>query len=172
MVGIDDEALTNRTEEGCEDCEVSRLPGHADEDVAETRQDGDEDQRRIADAGEQAARAEGVQVGVMGVFRKEPVELQRPDPERQPERHLGAEDMAAEAAKTALIIALVETGALLEQLRDRIERQQYRDQRGRQYQQDERHDDHGETLRRRGHAGACRAARRYPPRSPSRKTRL
>ena len=83
----------------------------------------------------------------MGVFRKEPVELQRPDAERQPERHLGAEDMAAEAAKTAFVIALVETGALLEQLRDRIERQQYRDQRGRQHYHDERHDDNARALR-------------------------
>src|SRR5437899_6234773 len=114
MVGVDDETLADGAEEGREDRQIGRLPGYAHEDIAEARQHRDEDQRGIADAGEPAARHECVQVGVVGVFGKVAVELQRPDAEWQPERHLGAEDMAAETAETALIVALVETGALLE----------------------------------------------------------
>ena len=49
------------------------------------------------------------------------VELQRADAERQIERHVGAEDVAAEAAEAAFVVALVEAGALLEHLGDRIE---------------------------------------------------
>ena len=97
--------------------EIGRLPGHADEDVAKAHQHGDEDQRRIADAGEPAAGHEGVQIGVVGVFGEEAVELQRPDAEWQLERHFGAEDVPAEPAEAALVVALVEAGALLEQLR-------------------------------------------------------
>ena len=88
----------------------------------------DEDQRRIADAGEPAAGHEGVQIGVVGVFGEVAVELQRADAERQVERHLGAEDVAAEPAEAAFVIALVEARALLEHLGDGIERQQHRDQ--------------------------------------------
>ena len=101
MVGIDDEALADGAEEGREDRQIGRLPGHADEDIAEARQHGDEDQRRIADAGEPAARHECVQVGIVGVFGKEAVELQRPDAERQAKRHFGAEKMPAETAEAA-----------------------------------------------------------------------
>ena len=76
----------------------------------------EEDQRRIADAGQPAAGHEGVQIGVVGVLGEIAVELQRADAERQIERHLGAEDMPAEPAEAALVIALVEAGALLEHL--------------------------------------------------------
>ena len=72
-----------------------------------------------------AAGHEGVQIGVVGVFGKIVVELQRPDAERQIERHLGAEDVPAEPAEPALVIALIEAGALLEHFVDRVERQQY-----------------------------------------------
>ena len=57
------------------------------------------------------------------------VELQRADAERQVERHLGAEDVPAEPAEAAFVIALVEARALLEHLGDGVERQQHRDQR-------------------------------------------
>ena len=56
------------------------------------------------------------------------MELQRADAERQIERHLGAEDVPAEPAEAAFVVALVEARALLEQLVDRIERQQHRQQ--------------------------------------------
>ena len=101
--------------------EISALPGHADEDVPEAQDDGGEDQRGIADAGEPAARHEGVEIGVVGVFGKVVVELQGADAERQVERHLGAEDVAAEPAEAAFVIALVEARALLEHLGDGIE---------------------------------------------------
>ena len=108
--------------------QIASLPRHADEDVAKAGDERQEHQRRIAHAGEPAAGHEGVQIGIMGVFRKEAVKLQRADAEGQIERHLGAKNMAAEPAEAALVIALVETGALLKHVGHRTERQQRRDQ--------------------------------------------
>ena len=42
----------------------------------------------------------------MGILGKEFGELQRPDAERMIERELGAEDVAAEAAEAAGVVAL------------------------------------------------------------------
>ena len=51
-------------------------------------------------------------------------ELQRADAERLVERQDGAERIAGEAALRAEIVALLEAGALLEQLGDGVDRQQ------------------------------------------------
>src|SRR4051794_36971628 len=117
VVGVDDETLADGAEEGCEDREISPLPGHAHEYVAKAQRGRDKDQRGIADAGDPAAGHEGVEIGIVGVLGKISDELQRPDAERKIERHLGAEEVTAEPAEAALVVALVETGALLEQLR-------------------------------------------------------
>ena len=121
VVGVDDETLADRADEGGEDRKIGALPGYAHEDVPDAHDDCREDERGIADAGDPAARHEGVQIGVVGVLGKIAVELQRPDAERQIERHLGAEDVPAEAAETAFVIALIEARALLEHLGDRVE---------------------------------------------------
>jgi hypothetical protein len=54
--------------------------------------------------------------------------LQWADAEGQVEGHVGTKDMAAEPAEAALVIALVETGPLLENVCNRAERQQHRNQ--------------------------------------------
>ena len=69
------------------------------------------------------------------------MELQRPDAKRQVERHVGAEHVPPEAAKPAGIVALVEAGALLEHLRDGVERQQHRHQCHREHDGHQCHDD-------------------------------
>src|SRR3569832_1425152 len=101
MVGVDNEALTDGAEERRKDREIGPLPRHADEHITESRQHRDKHQRWIAYAGQPAARHEGVQIRIVGVFGKEAVELQRSDAERQTERHFGAEDMATEPAEAA-----------------------------------------------------------------------
>src|SRR5262245_18776639 len=121
VVGVDDKAFADGAEEGGEEGEIGLLPGHAHEDVAEADDYGGEDQRGIAHAGKPAAGHEGVEIGIVGVLGEVAVELQRPDAERQIERHLGAEDVAAEAAEATLVVALIKAGALLEQLRDAVE---------------------------------------------------
>ena len=60
-------------------------------------------------------------IGVVGIFGEIVVKLQRTDAERQIERHLRTEDMSAEPAEAALIIALIEARALAEHFVDRIE---------------------------------------------------
>ena len=54
----------------------------------------------------------------MGVLGEVVVKLQRPDAERQIERHVGPQDVAAEATEPAAIIALVEARPLLEHVGD------------------------------------------------------
>ena len=122
MVGVDDEAFADGAQERREDRQVGALPGHADEQVPETHDDGDEHQRRIADAGDPAAGHEGIQIGVVGVFREIMVELQRADAERQIERHVRAENVPSEPAEATCIVTLIEAGALFEQFADRVER--------------------------------------------------
>ena len=108
--------------------------------------DRDEHQCRIADARDPAAGHEGVQIGIVGVLGKVFVELQRADPERQIERHLRAEDVPSEPAEAALVVALIETRALLEHVADGIERQQHRDQHHHDDGRDHRHHDDARAL--------------------------
>src|SRR6185312_12087510 len=103
-----------------EDRKIRALPGHADEDVLEAEDDGHEDQCRITHTGNPAAGHEGVEIGIVGVFRKVFVELQRPDAEWQIKRHLGAKNVAAEPAKASFVIALVEARALAEHFCNRV----------------------------------------------------
>ncbi len=64
----------------------------------------------------------------MRILGKEFRELERTDPQRIFERHLRAEAVAAEPAEAAAVITLAESGALLEEIADRVERKQDRDQ--------------------------------------------
>src|ERR1700733_6574103 len=147
VVGVDDKGLTDGAEKRREDRQIDALPGHRPQQVPKSHDDRDRDQGRIAKAGKPAARHEGIQIGVVGVFGEVIVELQRTDAKRQIECHVGAENMTAEAAKAAFVVALVEARALLEHLGDGIERQQHGNQ---QHQQDNRYDgDHHDpgTLR-------------------------
>ena len=75
---------------------MARCQG-VDEHAAETER-REQHQRRIARAGEPAARHEGVEERVVRVLREILVELQRPDAERLVEREVGAEDVPAETA--------------------------------------------------------------------------
>ena len=75
------------------------------------------------------------------------MELQRADAERQIERHGGAQDVPAEPAEAALVIALVETCALVEHFSYRVERQQHRDQRGGCDDRDDSNHDDARALR-------------------------
>ncbi len=68
-------------------------------------------------------------------------------PNGSSERHLGAEDAAAEPAEAAFVVALVEARALLEHVGDRADREQHRDQRDRQDRGDQRHHDDARALR-------------------------
>ena len=103
----------------------AEMRGRAHEHHAEAEHQRQRDQRRIEHAGEPAAGHEGVQVGIVGVLGEEAVELQGADAERQVERHLRTQDVPAEPAEAAFVIALVEARALLEHLCDGVERQQH-----------------------------------------------
>src|SRR5882762_11207579 len=105
MVSIDNKTLADGAEEGCENRQIGSLPGHADEDVAKAQHRRDKDQHGIADPRNPAAGHEGVEIGIVGVLGKIADELQWPDAQGKIERHLGAENVAAEPAEAALVIA-------------------------------------------------------------------
>ena len=88
MVDVDDEAFGYDAEERGEHRDAGLLPGRPDKHGAKAEHECDRDQRRIACAAEPAARHEGVEERVVGVFGERTLKLQRPDSERLVERQI------------------------------------------------------------------------------------
>ncbi len=88
-----------------------------------------------------------------------------PIPNGMFERELGAEHVAAEAAVAPDVVALVERGALLEQVGDLVDRQQRRDERGDHHKRRERDQDDANALVRRSAGDEGQDHQQRPPRS-------
>ena len=123
MVAVDDDAFDHGSDERAVDRDIGRLPGRAQEDMTKAQQHRGRHHREIDEAGEPAARQEGVQIGVVRVFNEALVELKRADAERPVERKLRAKNVTAEAAERPDIVGLIEARALLEQVRHALGRQ-------------------------------------------------